>query len=136
MAWVKVYRVESGTRYRVFWRDPSGKQRGKVFKKRAEADKFKRKVEHDVEVGTYSDPARGRITLRELWEDFRSAPPRELAASTRSLYEMQWRVHIEPVLGDYRINVLQPEHVRGRASAQVGSEPQASTASTGSCAGS
>jgi hypothetical protein len=35
--------------------------------------------------------AEGRITLSELWPDFIEAPPAPLAASTKSLYQMQWR---------------------------------------------
>ncbi len=62
---------------------------------------------------TYTDPRRGRITLRELWADFVEAPPVALAPSTLSLYKMQWRVHIEPRLGDRRINSLEPEDIRG-----------------------
>jgi hypothetical protein len=47
-----------------------------------------------------------------LWPDFIEAPPAPLAASTKSLYQMQWRVHIRPRLGERRINSFGPQDVR------------------------
>jgi integrase len=112
VAWIKTYEVKSGTRYRVFWKDPSGKQHAKVFKRRSDARSFQRALDHALDSGGYTDPRRGRVTLAELWVDFVEAPPVPLARSTQSLYEMQWRVHIAPRLGQRRINTLQPEDVR------------------------
>jgi hypothetical protein len=73
---------------------------GRVFSRLDEARHFKRTVEHSLDVGTYSDPARGRITLAELWETYAEAPPKPLRPTTRALYEAQWRNHI--ALGSYR----------------------------------
>ena len=112
MAWIKTYEVKSGSRYRVFWKDPSGKQHAKVFKRKSDARSFQRSLDHALDTGGYTDPRRGRITLAELWADFIEAPPAPLAASTKSLYQMQWRVHIGPRLGDRSINSLGPEDVR------------------------
>jgi hypothetical protein len=42
-------------------------------------------------LGATRTRAEGRITLSELWTDFIEAPPAPLAASTKSLYQMQWR---------------------------------------------
>lgn len=112
MAWIKKYAVASGTRYRVYWKDLSGRQQGKVFSRLAEARSYKRELEQRLETGSYTSPARGRITLRELWSDFEATPHRPLAASTASLYRLQWRLHIDPALGDRRINSIEPGDVR------------------------
>ncbi len=49
MAWIKAYEVGSGPRYRVFWRDPSGRQQTKVFNRLNPARSFKRTVEQQVD---------------------------------------------------------------------------------------
>lgn len=112
MAWISTQDKKSGPRYRVFWKDSEGKQHGKVFRKYEKAKTFKREIEHSLEVGTYINPARGRIRLGELCKDFLDAPPVPLAPTTRALYETQIRRHILPKLGAIRINSIQPQHVR------------------------
>ena len=77
-----------------------------------EARSFKRTLDQSLDEGSYSDPRRARITLRDLWEEFDSAPPRPLAASTRALYRMQWRTHVAPRLGDRRLNSLEAGDLR------------------------
>lgn len=112
MANIQKYTVASGRRYRLYWRDPSGRQHGKVYKRWDQAVAAKRKIEGDLQSGGYTDPARGRILLRELWSDFIEAPPRPLAESTKVLYEQQWRLHIEPWLGNRPLNSLEQTDVR------------------------
>jgi integrase len=112
VAWIKTYKVASGTRYRVYWKDPTGAARGKVFKRLSDARSFKRQIEHELDTGNYADPRRGRILLQELWDEYDAAPARPLAPSTRSLYRMQWGKHIAPRLGRRRINTLEPADIR------------------------
>jgi hypothetical protein len=78
VAFIKSYTLPSGRRrHRVFWKDPAGKQHGKVFKRHADAKSFAREVEHSLDRGTYSDPARGKISLGAFWEIFIAATPGE-----------------------------------------------------------
>jgi hypothetical protein len=91
LAWIKNYEVESGARYRVFWKDPSGKQHAKVFKRKNHARSFQRSLDHALDRGLHGPAPRGAITLSEPWPDFIEAPPAPLAASTKSLYQMRWR---------------------------------------------
>jgi integrase len=113
VAWIKTYELQSGEkRYRVYWRDPSGKPHGKVFRRFADARNSKRDLERSLDEGLYRDPARGRITLEELWMEFIQAPPTPLAPSTRSLYEMLARIYLLPRFGQHRLNRIQPEDVR------------------------
>ena len=74
MAWIKSYEVKSGARYRVFWKDPSGKQHARVFKRKSDARSFQWSLDHALDTGGYTHPRRGRITLDELWADFIEAP--------------------------------------------------------------
>ena len=50
------------------WRDPDGRQRKRSFGKRSDADRFLTGTEHSKLVGSYVDPAAGRITVREMAE--------------------------------------------------------------------
>ncbi len=93
-------RVRNGrTSWRVRYRDPSNRQRSKTFARRVDADRFQRGVEHSKDIGTWIDPAAGRVRLDEWRARFVET---ELAnrASTRARDESYWRNHIGPQLGD------------------------------------
>lgn len=99
MAWIqRLPRRDGLVSYKVYWRDPARRVCTKTFRKRKDADRFLRDIEHKKDVGTYIDPGLGRIPLAEFWEYFirTSAPPAE---STQALYRMQARRHILPRLG-------------------------------------
>ncbi len=48
------------TVYRVRYRDPSGHERSKTFKRATDADRFKKNVDADLVRGEWHDPARGK----------------------------------------------------------------------------
>ncbi len=56
MAWIKTYSVGSGVRYRVFWKDPSGKQHAKVYRRLSDARTHKRPLEHALDTGDVHRP--------------------------------------------------------------------------------
>jgi hypothetical protein len=54
------YTANGDKRYRVRWRDPSGKQKSKTFLRSRDADTFKLGVEVEAQMGTLSgEPRRG-----------------------------------------------------------------------------
>lgn len=110
MAWTKRVTTKDGEpRYKVFFYDPGGSQRSKTFVKSEDARRFERTVEVDKDRGSYSDPNRGKITLRELAGGFmasRSAGEDGLRPSSVALYEMHLRRYIAPALGDRRLNAI------------------------------
>ncbi len=85
------------TPYVVRWRDESGKQRKRGFRRKADADRFRAEVEHQLHSGTYVDHNAGRQTFREYAEKWRMAQPHRpnTALNTRSRLEY----HVYPALG-------------------------------------
>lgn len=99
MGWVqKRQRKDGAFSYKVFWRDPAKRVQTKTFRRKTDAVRHLREIEHQKDVGTYIDPGLGKITLAEFWDHFirTAAPPAE---STQELYRMQARRYIIPRLG-------------------------------------
>lgn len=98
-------------RYRVWWRDPSGKVRGKRFARYDAARSFSRDVEADKARGAYIDPAKGKITVVDAWERFRAGPLRSYKESTQAAYRFHFETYVLPALGDHRLNTVEREHI-------------------------
>lgn len=99
MAWVKKLETVGGEpRYKVYWYDPSGRQRSKNFRRFEEARRFQREVETSKDRGTYIDPAAGRTTLEE-WVSRWRATAVHLRPSSRERVEITLRRDILPRLG-------------------------------------
>jgi len=56
-------RTDRGNRWEVRYRDPSGKQRARLFDRRVDAEQFVTSTEHSKLTGAYLDPVLGRMTL-------------------------------------------------------------------------
>src|SRR5438874_358787 len=65
---VKTERYGRGSRYRVRYLDPEGRERNRSFGDRQKklAEDFLIKVEGDKRQGTYIDPAAGKLTFAEF----------------------------------------------------------------------
>jgi integrase len=98
-------------RYRVWWRDPSGRVRAKRFPRYDAARGFLRDVEADKARGSYVDPAKGKITVRDAWERFEAGPLRSYKESTQTSHRFHFRTYVFPALGDYRLNAVEKEDV-------------------------
>jgi integrase len=112
MAWIqKRPRKDGSFSYKLYWRDPSKRIRTETFRTRKEADRRRRSLEHQMDVGSYLDPTLGKIPLAEFWEYFiRTAGP--AAESTQSLYRMQAKKYILPRLGTTPLNKISKPGVR------------------------
>lgn len=84
------------------YRDPAGAQKAKNFDKKKQADDFLDDVRTRVRRRTYNDPARGEITLAKWWETWWPAQPKK-AVTTTNRKLSNWRVHIEPRWGKWRL---------------------------------
>jgi integrase len=98
-------------RYRVWWRDPSGRVRGKRFTRYEAARTFVRDVEADKARGSYVDPSKGKITIADAWERFEVGPLRSYKESTQASYRFHFRSYVLPALGDQRLNTVEKEDV-------------------------
>ncbi len=94
-----------GVRYKVWHRDPSGKQRTQTFLRIRDAEHFLHDLAVRKTAGTYVDPALGKVTVGEFADHF-LATAHNLRPKTREMYSMALRVHILPALGDCRLNAV------------------------------
>jgi integrase len=88
---------------RVTWqaryRDPAGHQRKRSFQRKTDAEHFLTGVEHSQLVGSYIDPAAGRLTVGQ-WSTRWLASQSHLKPSTTARYEGIVARHVMPTWGD------------------------------------
>ncbi|MDV7176011.1 hypothetical protein R4144_22200 [Gordonia amicalis] len=105
MATIESYSTKSGTRYRVRYRTPEGRQTDKRgFKRKADAQAFRATVEVEMLRGEYVAPALGRITVAELANEWLRRKQSAMKPSSYRVTETSWRVHVEPRWGSVRLN--------------------------------
>lgn len=96
--------------YRVTWRDPSRRQRSKTFAKRADADRFARTVEVDIDRGQYIDPASGRTTFGDYAGRWLAA--QVVRPSTMDQLTSRLTTHIMPAFADKPLSAIQRSDVQ------------------------
>jgi integrase len=69
--------------YRVRYRAPDGRERSKNFRRKADAEKYLATIENAKLVGTWTDPAHGKVTL-SAWLEAWWATAADLRPSTRA----------------------------------------------------
>jgi integrase len=105
-------RVRNGkTTYRVRYRDPAGRQRSKVFGRKADAQRFLNESETAKARGTWTDPALGRVLFRD-WLGEWWATTTNLRATTRERDESLLRRHALPRFGDAPLAAISQRDVR------------------------
>ena len=95
----KTERYRAGKRWLVSWID-GGKRRARSFDTRERADAFLASVTVDLHAGTYVAPH--AVTVAEFGDRWITSQIHQ-RASTAEQMETRWRLHIRPVLGDYRL---------------------------------
>ncbi|MGH8325926.1 MAG: tyrosine-type recombinase/integrase [Steroidobacteraceae bacterium] len=90
---IQRYEASDGTRWRVRWREPSGRMRSRTFQSRRDAQGF----DTDLKARRFRGeplPRASRQTLAEAWKDWQRLVGPEKAESTRRNYEAIWRAHV------------------------------------------
>ncbi len=105
-----VKKLESG-RWEASYRDPSGRERVKRHRTRAEADRWLTSVKGELHRGDYVDPRLGR-TLFSRWAEEWLAGASHLKPKTRADYEGMLRVHVMPTFADRAVGAITPGDVR------------------------
>jgi integrase len=90
-------------RYRTTWRDETGKQQTKTYKRKGDADRKATEVEASLLTGSYVDP-RDRTSFRAYAEQWRSV--QQHRPGTAALYERVLRLHVYPVLGNRPLSTV------------------------------
>jgi integrase len=81
--------------WRVYYRDPDGRQRNKSFDRKRDAERYLTTVESAKLTGNYVDPVLGRVTVGD-WSKRWLAGLAHLKPSTRERYAGIVREHIDP----------------------------------------
>ena len=81
----------------------SGHERSRTFRTKTAGDRWVREIEDQLERGDLVDPARGRTTIGEWWEQWMLNRAPSLRASTVARDESYWRSMIGPVWGTVQL---------------------------------
>jgi integrase len=111
MASVEKRMTTRGARYDVRYRDPSRRVRMKTFRRRADAERFARKVEADKDRGLFIDPALARKLLAEVAAAWLASNPGKRGGSWQR-DEIAVRRHVVPALGACSIGSVTPADVQ------------------------
>ena len=106
----------TGTSYTVRWRERGAQQR-KTFRRKKEAEAWRRKAEDIEEAQRLGRPLATptqalRRTLAQEWPRFIERRTAEVARPTIDKHQWVYRVWIEPVLGNRKLGTIAPEDLR------------------------
>lgn len=78
--------------------DPDGSERRRSFEKKRDADRFAAEVETQKARGAYVDAAAGKLTFKDVAEEWRLAQPHR--ETTAEQCESRLRLHVYPAIGN------------------------------------
>src|SRR5712691_4382801 len=94
--WRPVLKSARAVHFRAFYRDAVGRNVGRSFKTRAEAEAWLKERGKDEVTGALSDSKAGRKTMQALWDERHASKP--YAANTVAIHDEVWSI-LAPVLG-------------------------------------
>src|SRR6266487_3405406 len=86
--------------WQVRYRDPSGRSRGPVFRRKSDATAFAATVETDMRRGKWIDLALGKKRFGAFAHEW-LATTVHLKPSTQAFYESVYRNHVSPFFNDF-----------------------------------
>ena len=112
MASITPYKTAAGRKWRVQYRDPSGKGRTKQgFARKSDAQAWAAKNTVDVNTGEWIAEADQRTRVSEIGATW-LATRTHLKPSTYRVVEQHWRVHVKPKWGDMPISRVRHSEVQ------------------------
>jgi integrase len=105
-------RYGHGKRWLAVWLGPDGTEHSKAHDRKIDAERFIAAVETDMLRGTYVDPRRGAVRLRDYAEDKFLPSLIHLRPNSVGTYASHLRTHVYPLLGDYRIGAVGKSDVK------------------------
>jgi integrase len=97
-------------RYRARYRDPLGRQRCETFTRKADAQRFQREMQVDIERGHWIDP-RGADTPLASWAGEFLALARRLSPTTQETYRRDLDKYLLPRFGSHRLGRLPADEI-------------------------
>lgn len=103
--------------WQVRYRDPSGRERARSFRRKSDAHRFAISVEADKLRGEWTDPRLSKTTVAE-WSERWLLTKSHLKPKTLAGYESNLRAHVLPTFGEHqlRISTAWRDHGRTRCS--------------------
>ena len=112
MATIEAYKTSGGRRYMVRYRKPNRRQTTKRgFETKRAAERFAANVEVSKDRDEYIDPSRSRATIGELGPKW-LARQTHLKPSSYRPVEIAWRIHVEPMWAEHRVNAVNNDEVQ------------------------
>ncbi|MGA5264284.1 tyrosine-type recombinase/integrase [Streptomyces griseoincarnatus] len=99
-------------RWAVRWRDPEGKQRKKLFKRKPDAQRYAAELKSSMDDGSYIAPADQRVTFREVAERWQQAAGVQHRPATAANVERALKNHILPAFADREIGAIRKADVQ------------------------
>ena len=110
-------RSDRGNRWEVRYRDPEGKQRARLFDRKADAERFIATTTADIVRGTYIDPDAGRRTFGDYAGQWQACQVHR--ATTAAQVQSHLKNHILPTFAGRPLAAIRPSEVqawvKGRA---------------------
>lgn len=97
-------------KWRVRYRDPSGKERAKHFDRKIDAERFGATIHADVLRGTYVDPDAGRVLFSSFARQWLAGQTTDIA--TVQAMEVRLRVHLDPTFGHLELRTIKPSSIQ------------------------
>jgi integrase len=108
MGHVRRRKLEGGrTAYLARYRGPDGRERSKQFPRRADAERFLAVAEVAQAEGSWVDPSKGRMRLRDWIFRFQEAERQALRPSTLARDQIYVRTQILPAFGDVPLSRIE-----------------------------
>lgn len=107
---VRTARYGTGKRWMARWRDAAGRQRGKSYDRKSDAEALLAKLASEAARGVDIDPHAGKVRLRDYAAGWLAGQTGE--QTTRESTQMRVRLHILSALGDHEIRSLRPSTIQ------------------------
>jgi integrase len=104
--------------YEVCYRDPSGRSRGKSFRRKTDARRFAAEIETDIHRGRWVEPRLGRVSFGEYVEGYLDGIA-HLRPGTQLKVEGHVRNYILPAFCHKAVGLIRPTDVRAWVSGMV-----------------
>jgi len=98
------------TTYRVRYRDPSGRERSKTFRKATDAERFKKVVDADLVRGEWHDPKPGRKLFSEWVREYTAEVSKRPTTAARDAVVL--KTHFLPALADFPLSSITPRDIQ------------------------
>lgn len=97
-------------RWRARFRGPDGRERARHFDRKVDAERWARTEVGRIDQGSWTDPARGKLTITEYSQEWLQGKVR-IRASTRLMYDSVLRNQILPTWGNTRLDAVRHEDI-------------------------